>query len=80
MYQWDEMPLVVMSSVSLTLCEQMLHSYLTWMCEIPALSGRLDKIIPDECQPGFCNSFFPSLIDLQLGALRIGIYKGLSDS
>lgn len=48
------------------------------------VSGRLDKIIPDVSAnsdsiiPLFL--LFPNLTDLQVGALRIHIYIGFSDS
>lgn len=75
------MPLVVVSSVSPTMFEQIPA---VWLCGIPTLSGRLDKIIPDVSTssdsiiPLFLLS--PNLTDLQVGALRIDTYKGFSDS
>lgn len=75
------MTLVVMSSVSLTMFEQIPT---LWLCGSPALSGRLDKITPDVSDnsdsiiPLFL--LFPNLTDLQVGALRIDTYTGFSDS
>lgn len=75
------MPLVVMSSVSPTVFEQIPT---LGLCGIPTLSGRSDKIIPDVSAnsdsiiPLFL--LFPNLTDLQVGSLRIDTYKGFSDS